>query len=75
MLGPILRAEVGDTVYIHFLNRLSVAASVHAHGLRYGKNSEGAPYDDGTGGAPAPTGDPCVLGPPLPAVRSSCCDI
>ncbi len=51
MLGPMLRAEVGDKVYVHFLNRLSVAASVHAHGLRYGKNSEGAPYDDGTGGA------------------------
>ena len=51
MLGPLLRAEVGDTVYIHFLNRLSVPTSIHAHGLRYGKNSEGAPYADGTSGA------------------------
>ena len=51
MLGPLLRAEVGDTVHVHLLNRLSVPVSIHAHGLRYAKNAEGAPYADGTSGA------------------------
>ena len=52
MLGPLIRAQVGDTVRIHFRNRLSIPASIHAHGLRYAKNAEGAPYADGTSGAP-----------------------
>ena len=61
MLGPLLRAEVGDRVHVHFLNRLSVATSIHAHGLRYAKNAEGAPYADGTSGAiPAESTDHCI---------------
>ncbi|XP_071090997.1 hephaestin-like protein [Haliotis cracherodii] len=46
-LGPILKAEVGDTVKIHFINRASRVYSVHAHGATYNKTNEGALYNDG----------------------------
>lgn len=48
VLGPIIRAEVGDTIVVHFRNNTSIPASVHPHGVFYDKASEGAPYDDGT---------------------------
>src|SRR3954470_21073519 len=47
-LGPVIHAAVGDTVRIVFRNNLDRAASIHMHGLRYDKASEGAPYNDGT---------------------------
>ncbi len=50
LLGPVIRAEVGDTVTVVFRNNASFPASVHVHGLRYDKASEGAPYDDRTSG-------------------------
>jgi len=51
ILGPILRAEVGDTIRILFKNNASRPYSMHPHGVFYNKDSEGAPYDDGTSGA------------------------
>jgi FtsP/CotA-like multicopper oxidase with cupredoxin domain len=51
ILGPIIRAEVGDTIRVIFKNNASFPASVHPHGVFYDKNSEGAPYGDGTSGA------------------------
>jgi hypothetical protein len=45
VLGPVIRAEVGDTLYIHFTNRASRRYSVHPHGVFYLKNSEGALYE------------------------------
>ena len=51
ILGPILRAEVGDTIKITFKNNASRPYSMHPHGVFYDKDSEGAPYDDGTSGA------------------------
>ena len=51
ILGPILRAEVGDTIRIFFKNNASRPYSMHPHGVFYNKDSEGAPYDDGTSGA------------------------
>jgi len=50
LLGPVIRAQVGDTVKVVFRNSCPIPASVHVHGLLYGKASEGAPYDDGTSG-------------------------
>ncbi|OWF41460.1 Hephaestin [Mizuhopecten yessoensis] len=48
-LGPIMRAEVGDTFEIHFKNMASGRNySVHPHGVLYKKASEGALYVDGT---------------------------
>lgn len=53
LLGPTLRAEVGDTIKVVFRNACRFPASMHPHGVRYAKDSEGAPYADGSGG----TGD------------------
>jgi hypothetical protein len=50
-LGPVIRAEVGDTIKVVFRNACPFPASVHPHGVFYEKSSEGAPYDDGTSGA------------------------
>ena len=51
LLGPILRAEVGDTIKIVFKNNASRPYSMHPHGVFYNKDSEGAGYEDGTSGA------------------------
>jgi hephaestin len=51
ILGPILRAEVGDTIKVVFKNNATRRYSMHPHGVFYDKDSEGAPYDDGTSGA------------------------
>lgn len=57
-LGPLLRAEVGDTLRVVFRNNASHPASVHPHGVFYDKRSEGAPSADGTG--PADKADDAV---------------
>jgi hephaestin len=51
ILGPIIRAEVGDTILVHFKNNATHACSLHPHGVFYNKDSEGSMYDDGTSGA------------------------
>lgn len=50
-LGPLIRAEVGDTIRIIFRNQTDYPASMHPHGVFYDKDSEGAPYQDGSGAA------------------------
>jgi FtsP/CotA-like multicopper oxidase with cupredoxin domain len=47
LLGPVIRAEVGDTIKVHFLNRAGFAFSLHPHGVAYERDSEGAMYGDG----------------------------
>jgi FtsP/CotA-like multicopper oxidase with cupredoxin domain len=51
ILGPVIHAEVGDTIQVVFKNNTRFPASVHPHGVFYPKNSEGTPYNDGTSGA------------------------
>jgi len=46
MLGPVLRANVGDTIQVNFYNKLTHPVSLHPHGVFYNKTSEGAPYFD-----------------------------
>ncbi|MBI3867305.1 MAG: tetratricopeptide repeat protein [Verrucomicrobia bacterium] len=48
LLGPILRAEVGDRIRITFKNRTRFPVSIHPHGVFYLKTSEGSGYNDGT---------------------------
>lgn len=50
-LGPLLRAEVGDTIVVVFRNHASFPASLHPHGVFYNKDSEGAPSSDRSGEA------------------------
>jgi FtsP/CotA-like multicopper oxidase with cupredoxin domain len=58
ILGPVIRAEVGDTIVVHFLNRGRAPYSMHPHGLRYDKANEGAYYlpDPGAGARVPPRG-------------------
>jgi len=51
MMGPVIRAVVGDTIKVVFKNNTSLPASIHPHGVFYEKSAEGAPYADGTSGA------------------------
>jgi len=46
MLGPVIRAEVGDTVHIVFKNMASHNHSMHPHGFRYWKENEGVSGPD-----------------------------
>lgn len=46
LLGPILRAEVGDTIKVVFRNNATRPYSMHPHGVLYSKASEGANYND-----------------------------
>ncbi|XP_044139514.1 coagulation factor V [Bufo gargarizans] len=48
ILGPTLRAEVGDTLKVHFKNMASKPLTIHPQGISYGKLSEGTKYMDGT---------------------------
>lgn len=51
ILGPILRAETGDVLRVHFLNRTRGHYGMHPHGLRYTKEHEGAHYGSAGAGA------------------------
>ena len=51
ILGPLLRAEVGDTIRIVYRNNTPFPNGLHPHGVFYDKDSEGAPYADNTSGA------------------------
>ncbi|XP_045205277.2 hephaestin-like protein [Mercenaria mercenaria] len=55
-VGPLIKGEIGDTLYIHFRNNAALIQrnfSVHPHGYFYNKGNEGAVYIDGTSGAQA----------------------
>eukprot|EP01095_Lingulamoeba_sp_RSL-Kostka_P008378 TRINITY_DN2781_c2_g2_i1.p1 TRINITY_DN2781_c2_g2~~TRINITY_DN2781_c2_g2_i1.p1 ORF type:complete len:532 (+),score=157.59 TRINITY_DN2781_c2_g2_i1:45-1598(+) len=41
IIGPIIRAEVGDIIKVVFKNRLDFPVSIHASGVEYQKTSEG----------------------------------
>jgi manganese oxidase len=56
ILGPVIRAEVGDTILVDFLNRGRAPHSIHPHGLRYDKANEGALYLPSGAGALVPPG-------------------
>jgi manganese oxidase len=46
IMGPLIRAEVGDTIVVHFRNNASDPYSMHPHGVSYERDSEGTPYPD-----------------------------
>ncbi|TDN36934.1 copper oxidase [Hymenobacter sp. UV11] len=48
LLGPVIRAVVGDSVKVYFKNKTTIRASIHVHGLLYGKESEGSGNAAGT---------------------------
>lgn len=54
ILGPIIRGVVGDTLKVTFLNRTDRHLSMHPHGVKYDKDSEGAEYGTPGQGAAIP---------------------
>lgn len=56
ILGPVLRGVQGEYLAITFLNRSSQPVSMHPHGVKYDKDSEGAFYEPqpGLGSAVGP---------------------
>lgn len=51
LLGPVIRAEVGDQIVVTLKNNTLIPVSLHPHGVFYRKADEGSGYPDGTGGA------------------------
>lgn len=50
ILGPLIRAEVGDSIRVIFRNNTHLTVTMHPHGVEYKKDAEGALYNDGTQG-------------------------
>uniref|UniRef100_A0A8B9PR09 Hephaestin n=1 Tax=Apteryx owenii TaxID=8824 RepID=A0A8B9PR09_APTOW len=48
ILGPVIKAEVGDTILVVFVNKASWPFSIQPHGVSYGKAWEGMWYHDDT---------------------------
>ncbi|XP_042275527.1 coagulation factor VIII [Thunnus maccoyii] len=48
--GPVILAQAGDKVVVHFKNLASQSYSISPVGITYWKQSEGAGYDDSTAG-------------------------
>ncbi|XP_044767613.1 hephaestin isoform X2 [Neomonachus schauinslandi] len=48
IMGPVIRAEVGDTIQVVFYNRASQPFSIQPHGVFYEKDYEGTVYNDGS---------------------------
>jgi len=46
IVGPVLHAEVGDTIKVVFKNNAGHPYSMHPHGVAYEKSSEGTLYGD-----------------------------
>ncbi|VDI11014.1 Hypothetical predicted protein [Mytilus galloprovincialis] len=49
-VGPTIKGETGDVLYVHFRNLASRPYGLHPHGVQYFKDSEGSLYMDGTSG-------------------------
>uniref|UniRef100_A0A6Q2Y3K0 Coagulation factor V n=1 Tax=Esox lucius TaxID=8010 RepID=A0A6Q2Y3K0_ESOLU len=48
LLGPTIRGQEGETLVVKFKNMADKPHSLHAHGITYGKQSEGSLYFDNT---------------------------
>lgn len=46
IMGPMIKAEVGDVIKVVFKNMASRPYSLHAHGVFYDKSNEGSVYND-----------------------------
>ncbi|XP_043851762.1 ceruloplasmin-like [Dromiciops gliroides] len=55
LLGPVIKAEVGDTIRVAFLNRASHPLTIQPHCLRLTKSNEGSHYMTLSGGTPPPS--------------------
>ena len=40
--GPLIEAEVGDTIIVHFRNETASPVTIHPHGVQYSTDMDGA---------------------------------
>ena len=40
--GPLIECDVGDTVIVHFQNKLKAPVTIHPHGIQYSNDMDGA---------------------------------
>ncbi len=72
--GPLIEAEVGDTVVVHFRNKLGAPVTMHPHGIFYaerdGRRLQGrsgpTPAASSSATAPSPTSGRRAKGPRAP---------
>ena len=63
VLGPIIRAEEGDTVKVYFCNRSTRGSfGMHPHGFNYTKDNEGAHYTGANSSQPPGAGSQVAPG-------------
>ncbi|XP_044072627.1 coagulation factor V [Siniperca chuatsi] len=48
ILGPVIKAEVGQSIMVVFSNKANRPYSLHPNGVSYTKQTEGLSYDDGS---------------------------
>ncbi|KAF3843658.1 hypothetical protein F7725_002507 [Dissostichus mawsoni] len=48
ILGPVIKAEVGQSIMVVFMNKASRPYSLHPNGVTYTKQTEGLSYEDGS---------------------------
>uniref|UniRef100_A0AAQ5X9K1 ferroxidase n=1 Tax=Amphiprion ocellaris TaxID=80972 RepID=A0AAQ5X9K1_AMPOC len=48
ILGPVIKAEVGQSILVVFRNKANRPYSVHPNGVSYTKQTEGLSYEDGS---------------------------
>ncbi|XP_070694535.1 coagulation factor V [Pempheris klunzingeri] len=48
ILGPVIKAEVGQSIMVVFRNKASRPYSLHPNGVSYSKHTEGLSYEDGS---------------------------
>uniref|UniRef100_A0A8C2NBH9 Ceruloplasmin n=1 Tax=Capra hircus TaxID=9925 RepID=A0A8C2NBH9_CAPHI len=66
LLGPVIKAEVGQIIQVTFYNNASLPLSIHPHGLLYNKNNEGSFYRTPGGGKYHSTPSPSSHVNPVP---------
>ncbi|NXF48334.1 CERU protein, partial [Oceanites oceanicus] len=54
LLGPVIKAEVGDSIRVTFRNNASRPFSIQPHGVSYRKSDEGALYGAASRGTESP---------------------
>ncbi|XP_062438293.1 ceruloplasmin isoform X1 [Rhea pennata] len=54
LLGPVIKAEVGESIRVTFRNNASRPFSIQPHGVSYHKSNEGALYGTFSGGTESP---------------------
>ncbi|XP_012498312.1 PREDICTED: LOW QUALITY PROTEIN: ceruloplasmin-like [Propithecus coquereli] len=55
ILGPVIKAEVGQIIRVTFYNNASLPLSMQPRGLRYSKSNEGSFYKTPGGSTPPPS--------------------